>query len=72
VTQYINQTNIAQGHQQVNNSRSRAGETAKTPTQLLEQTDGNRLDCGATVAASGTNPKLATVGEIDGAEDGGR
>jgi hypothetical protein len=69
VARYINQANIAHGHQQVNNNSSRAGETEKAPTQLLEQTDGNRLDCGATVAASGTDPHLETVGEIDRAED---
>lgn len=71
VARYINQANIAHGHQQVNNSSSRADENEKAPNQLLEQTDGNRLDCGATVAASGTDPQMATVGEIDRTEDGG-
>ena len=71
VARYINQANIAHGHQQVNNNSSRAGETEKSPTQLLEQTDGNRLDCGATVTASRTDPQMATVGEIDRAEDRG-
>lgn len=45
--------------------RAPAGSSATAPTELLEATDGNWLDTGATAAAVNTDPQLATVGEVE-------
>lgn len=48
-------------------------ETAIAPSELLGADDGsNRLDTGAAGAAGRRDPAVATVGEIDRAEDRGR
>jgi len=67
---YINQANIAGGHQQVNNG-ARARETAQAPTQVQEQTDGEWLDTGAAGACRRADPSVAALGEVDWAEDTG-
>ena len=77
---YVRQANIAHGPQQVNNasaapggdSRAGAGENQNLKNELLEQTDGKRLDTGTTCAPGRTDPAMATVGEVNGAEDRGR
>ena len=53
------QTNIAHGHQQVNNF----SEKENTPNELLEQTDGERLDPGTPPEAVRVDSDLATVGK---------
>jgi hypothetical protein len=55
----IRQTNIAHGHQQVNNfPENRDGEN-----ELLEEKDGERLDTGTPPEAVRVDPDLATVDE---------
>lgn len=68
---FVRQANIANGPQQVNNGASppvadpsRARKTENQPNKLLEQSDGERLDTGATAAAGRENSRMATVGEI--------
>lgn len=63
---YIGQANIAHGHQQVNNAAAptRASRHQKTPNKLLEDGHGNRLDDGATSAASRADPELAPLGAV--------
>ena len=73
---YVRQANIAHGPQQVNNATaasdgdSRAGKNPNLQNKLLEETDGERLDTGAAGAAGRADPAMATVGEVDRAEDG--
>ena len=73
---YVRQANIAHGPQQVNNGvhedepRTRGNQNQQN--ELLEQKDGERLDIGATSKTSKADPAMATLGEIDGAEDKGR
>ncbi len=73
---YVRQANIAQGPQQVNNEASkdtpRARENQNQQNKQLEKTDGERLDTRATGTTGKADPAMATVGEIDGAEDKGR
>ena len=69
---YIRQANIANGHQQVNNTyanpplhtgiQSGAGNSESGQNKLLEADHGQRLDIGAQAAASRANQKLETVG----------
>lgn len=67
---YVKQANIAHGPQQVNNGiPSPARENKPEQNKLLEEKDGERLDFGAKSATIGTNPAMATVGEIDGAKN---
>lgn len=61
----IKQTNIAHGHQQVNNFP----EKEIPPNELLEETDGERLDPGTTEAAGGKDQTLETVDKKHRAED---
>ena len=65
---YARQANVTTGPQQINNgvaapTRGRESETAQT--QLLEATDGKRLDTGTASAAGGCNSSLEAVGAID-------
>ena len=71
---FARQANINNGgQQQVNNGSaalptdpaSRAQKTETAPSKLLETSNGERLDTGATTAASGTDPPMAAVGAID-------
>jgi hypothetical protein len=70
VAGYIKQANIAQGHQQVNNGAvpmtapSRARENTKPQNELLERTNGKRLDASTACATSRPDPQMATVGEV--------
>jgi hypothetical protein len=65
---YINQANIAGGHQQVNNG-ARAQETAREPTQVQEQRDGEWLDSGAAGTCRRADSSMAALGEVDRSED---
>ena len=68
---YVKQANIAHGPQQVNNTPDtpRARENQNSENKLMEQKDGERLDTGTTGKTSETDSAMATVGEVDGAED---
>lgn len=61
---YIKQTNIAHGHQQVNNGQQAtgAGNSQSEPNKLLEADHGQRLDIGAQASAGRPDQKLETVG----------
>jgi hypothetical protein len=73
---YVRQANISHGPQQVNNTtpddEPRARENQIQQNKLMEQKDGERLDIGTTGKAGKADPAMATLGEIDGAEDAGR
>ena len=75
---YVRQSNIAHGPQQVNNASNapagapRAGENPNLQNRLLEEKDGERLDPGTACTPGRADPTMATVGEVDRAEDGGR
>ena len=72
---YVRQANIANGPQQVNNGAtddSRAQENQNSQNELMEQKDGERMDSGTTGAAGKADPAMATLGEVDGAENEGR
>ena len=62
----LKQTNIAHGHQQINNA-SRTGET--TSTKTLEDNRGERLELGETQASIGHDPALEAVGAVNGTEN---
>ena len=65
---FVRQANIAHGPQQVNNHAAPAlahAEKFENPqTELLENDHGQRLDTGATAAASGSNQAMETVEAI--------
>lgn len=63
----IRQTNIAHGHQQVNNYCDE-----NPPNELLEEKHSERLEAGKTEKASETNPQLEPMGEIHRAKVGRR
>lgn len=75
---YVNQANIAHGPQQVNNTQSsanqapRARENENLQNELLEVKHGERLDSGTKGTASRRDPEVATLGEVDRAEDAQR
>jgi hypothetical protein len=61
------QNNQSLGHMQVNNAKAdkpidKAKNLPKIENELLEQSDGERLDFGTAQATSGANPVMATVG----------
>jgi len=60
------QTNVAHGHQQVNNGMNQSSpeDFSKQPNELLESQDGKWLDRGKKTKAKGTNPKLETMAEV--------
>ena len=58
-SELVKQTNIAHGHQQVNNFP----EKENPPNELLEKTDGERLDPGTLQGAVSGDSTLETVGE---------
>ncbi len=68
---YVGQANIAHGPQQVNNT-PRARENQNLQNKQLEKKDGKRLDTGTKGTSGKADPAMATVGEVDGAENGGR
>jgi hypothetical protein len=69
------QTNIANGPQQVNNGPTTSGDSRGAHTRadsdeavqnkLLEVGNGERLDARAEGAAGGSNPEMAAVGSLD-------
>ena len=73
------QTNIANGPQQVNNgpvspgdsrgASARANGTRIEQNELLEVSDGERLDAGKARATSGSNSEMAPVDALDGPEE---
>ncbi len=72
---YVGQANIAHGPQQVNNglpvnAETSGPENATVQNKLLDQNDGERLDCRETGASVGADQGMATVEEIHGSEDG--
>jgi hypothetical protein len=73
---YVRQANIAHGPQQVNNGTSSdkpyGRENQNSQNELMEQKDGERLDIGTTGKTGKADPAMATMGEVDGAEDKGR
>jgi hypothetical protein len=75
---FAKQANITSGPQQVNNGISQpvpahAERAEKVPNKLLEDTSyaTKRMDLGAAQGAKQSHKDLASVGEIDGAEDRG-
>jgi hypothetical protein len=70
---YAKQANFAGGHQQVLNQAGAfaQAENVSPTTELLEQTDGERMDTGAASQAGSTGPWLATVGAIHRPANGG-
>ncbi len=70
------QTNIAQGHQQINNcpQSTRTGNFQTEPNELLEASHGgsNILDTRATAAAGRGNQELETVGALHRPNQRGR
>jgi hypothetical protein len=71
---YARQANVTTGPQQVNNGVAtppapRARDLEPEPSKLLEETDGQWLDTGATSARGRADPHLATVGSVDGAKN---
>ncbi len=72
-TPVIRQTNIASGPQQVNNGVdvSRARQKLSEPNELLERTDGQRLDPGAASTPGSTDQNLAAVEPIHRTGDRG-
>ena len=68
---YARQANVTTGPQQVNNgviTPTRAGEDESKPNKQSEATHELLQDTRASSAAIGSNPALATVGEVDRAE----
>ena len=65
---FAKQANIAHGHQQVNNNAApplpHAEQNPKPQTELLEHDHGQRLDTGATAAASGSHQAVEAVATI--------
>jgi hypothetical protein len=67
---FAKQANIANGHQQINNGApSRALESERQQSKLLEAQHGEWLDTGTAGAAIGADKAMATVEEIDRAEN---
>ena len=70
---YARQANVTTGPQQVNNGvPSRMRENQIEQNKVLEAQHGERLDTGATGAASGVDPGLETVGAVHRPENTGR
>lgn len=68
------QANLTTGPQQINNNGTmpgdRARKTGNPRNELLESSDGKRLDTGAAGTTGGVDPHLATVGAGRGADHG--
>ena len=75
---YVRQANFASGPQLVNNASAsfeeapRAREYSNLQNKLLDEKDGERLDPGTACTPGRADPAMATVGEVDRAEDRGR
>ena len=78
VAGYVRQANIAHGPQQVNNASNapdgapRAGENPNLQNKLLEEKDDERLDPTTACTPGRADPAMATMAEVDRAEDRGR
>lgn len=70
---YAKQINQTTGPQQINNGTapSRKREIETEPSKLLEADDGKQMDTRATSATIGSDPIMATLGKLHGAEVGG-
>lgn len=67
------QANLTTGPQQINNgtiSGDRARKAGNLQNELLESSDGKRLDTGASGTAGGVDPQLEAVGAGKGAAHG--
>lgn len=67
------QANLTTGPQQINNGTMPGGRARKTETlqnELLESSDGKRLDAGAAGTTGRVDPHLETVGAGSGADHG--
>ncbi len=63
---FVNQANMTTGPQQVNNNAiSRARETESMQNELLEQSDGERLESSATSGTSRLNSEMATLAKLN-------
>ena len=60
------QTNVANGHQQINNGmvQSSPEKFTKVPNELLEEKHGKWLDTGTKAKAKGVNTELEAVAEV--------
>jgi hypothetical protein len=72
---YARQANVTTGPQQINNGvaleASRTRENENQQSKLMEDQHGEWVDTGTAGATSGADKAMATVGEIDGAKNGG-
>ena len=66
---YVGQANFANNQQINNETASRTREMKESPTELLEKTDGERLDTGTPQEAVRSNQTLATVEVKHGSKD---
>jgi hypothetical protein len=75
---YVRQANITHGPQQINNQSTdqngapRARKKKNLQNELLENNDGERLDLRTAVKTIQNDQEMATVGEVNGAQDGSR
>lgn len=67
---FVRQANLANGPQQVNNhGLSRPRETGIVQNELLEQTDGKRLEPSSSSGAGRSNSNVAAMAKLNGAKD---
>ncbi len=68
---FIRQANVANGPQQVNNCPAPVAreKTPDSTNELLEASNGEWLDAGTAGASGAVDSAMATVGNVDGAED---
>ena len=70
---FVKQFNNAAGQMQVNNNvRPSVAREEIGQNELLEASNGERLDTGAALAPRRANQAMEAVGAVNGAEDGGR
>lgn len=76
---FVKQANISNGPQQVNNgdtfapnTRAHAEKNQNQPNELLEEKPNEQLDTRTPSASGRTDSAIATVGEIDRADNGSR
>lgn len=69
---FARQTNIAHGHQQVNNGSTARVETGNAQNELLERDNGKRLDSNTTGPASRSDQAMETVEASHGPAHGRR
>ncbi len=68
-TAFVNQANIAHGHQQINNTLQQPSKSAKeneiVKNELLEKTNGERMDVGTAGATGRVDRTVEAVGEVN-------